>query len=183
MWAFDLDGCVADSFPAMEARIGKYLDCSWSPENPMPYNPQNYSYDITSDKILEIFSCLVREDAIPPMEGAIDVLRDYYAKTNRMVFITHRHDPDVEALTRKWLDKVLGIPYELYACHHCDKALFAKDIGITGFVDDYPAICQTFVREGMNTLCYNSPWHIYMKDSLKGLKVVFSWDDIRKEIF
>jgi hypothetical protein len=181
MWAFDLDGVVADSFPPMAERIGEFLKCDFDGK-PMPYNPQNFGYEITNGKILEFFCQLVMEDAVPPMAGAIDVLKEYHKKENRLVFITHRHDPPVVVKTREWLAKHLGLPYELYACHHCEKQFLAQDLGITGFVDDVPEICQGFVKEGMNTMCFSAPWHCYVTDSLVGLPVVSSWEEVRKVI-
>jgi hypothetical protein len=182
MWAFDLDGVVADSYPPMMERVGDFLNCDWSNDKPMPYDPHKFGYEITSGKILEFFCELVMEDKVTPMAGAFETLKDYYDKTQRVVFITHRHDPKVVVKTREWLSKNLGLPYELYACHHCEKVFLAKDIGITGFVDDLPAICQGFVQEGLDSLCYTAPWHCYVSDTLDGLKVVNNWQEIREVI-
>ena len=182
MWAFDLDGVVADSYLPMMKEIGGFLNCEFTEDNPMPYNPHTVGYEITNGKILEFFCELVMQDAIQPMTGAIDTLKKYYEKTGRLIFITHRHDTVVIVKTREWLSKHLQLPYELYACHHCEKHFLAKDLGVTGFVDDLPEICQGFVKEGMSALCFTAPWHRYVPETLEGLPIVYNWGEIESVI-
>lgn len=180
--SFDVDGVIADSYGVMCEEINRVYNFNFCPlTNPMPYNLIEAGFDVPKDGFMTLFNSLVTEHKFPFMEGAVEVLTSYYEKSKKLIFITHRHNQNAITHTRLWLEKGLKLPFELYACHHCDKAQVAKDVGVTSFFDDHPAICKDFLNEGMEIHLYKAPWHVFRED-VSLFPMVHSWKEIEQII-
>lgn len=178
MFGFDLDGVVIDSYTYFIQGINKAFNQTFCPKtNPMPYTPSDHGYSITHAEFIQVFDTMVNAEVFPPMEGAIAGLKAYYEKTNRLVFITHRNGKLVVDKTRKFLSENLELPYELYACYKCEKVDLAKDLGLTGFVDDHPEIIAKFIEANMTAYLFDAPWHSFGFET-EGMNLITSWEDL-----
>jgi uncharacterized HAD superfamily protein len=176
LFGFDIDGVTANSYEVLSRKVEKKALVTFL--NPMTYDPYKKLGNLNKEEFMQLFTEAVINDELHPMDGAIDVLREYYSKTKRLVFITHRNG-NVLQETRAWIAKHFRVPYELYQCYKCEKALIAKDLGITGFIDDLPEVVLSFINHGFKAYLYDSPWHLY-EDFESDLPTVKNWHDIRK---
>jgi uncharacterized HAD superfamily protein len=179
LWAFDIDGVVADTHSAMQHVIGCHCGVQFTTEKPLPYDAYKQGYNITKGELMSIFNTLILTDYVSPMKGAVDVLTSYYDETQRLIFITHRTNRAVVEKTRAWIANHFKRPYELYACYKCEKAEVAKGLGVTGFIDDLPEICEQFINKGLDTYLFDTPWHIYL-NNLNGMPRVKDWEEVRQ---
>lgn len=184
LFAFDIDGVIADSYPPMVRGVNEVFNKNFCPDtNPMPYDPINHGHtDVPKEQFMQVFSDLVINGKIEPISGSMETLKDYYfTKTKRLVFITHRTSQPIIDATNEFLNKYLGIPFELYSCHGCEKHLVAKELDVTDFIDDHPEVIQKFVDHNMGGYLYDAQWHVFGFE-LGNLPILYSWKDIRRLI-
>jgi hypothetical protein len=146
----------------------------------MSYDPYKSTDKMTKDDFMDMFTLAVMNHEFDLMDGALDILTEYYNKTKRLVFITHRNTDTVRP-TKDFIMKRIKLPYEMYACYKCEKSSVAKDLGATGIVDDLPSICQEFIDNGMDALLFKAPWHCHETVN-PDIKTVTNWNDIAKII-
>jgi 5'(3')-deoxyribonucleotidase len=173
---FDLDGVVIDSYCIMLESINKKFNTAFCPiNNPMPYDSN--AYNLSRNDFMGVFNHLALTHQLPLMPGALETLQQYYKKTKRLVFITHRHNPEVIVKTREFIRENIKLPYELYACYKCEKPSIAKDLGITVFIDDHPDVCETFLKTDIKVYLFTALWHSLGFNTSK-FDMVNNWEEI-----
>jgi hypothetical protein len=134
--------------------------------------------DITEDLLYQLFNEDVFNDRILPMEGAVDVLRDYYKVCGRLVFITYRKS-DVYDHTLFWLKRLIGVDsVELFSAARRTrtKSEIATEHGVTSFIDDTLSACQEFIDDGKEAYLYYGKW----QKEKHNIPTVFNWEEIGK---
>lgn len=174
VWAFDIDGCVADTYPLLHSIVEKKYGICWFQ---MPYYPNRLFSNIRKKDFYFELNSLFENCKIPPIKKAIEVINEYYKKHKRIVFITHRK-PELYFYTMMWLNKYFDFNYELYQGYF-DKVDIAIKNNIIGIIDDKPSICKNFLNSNLKAICHEQPYHKY--ENLTNLKVM-NWEQIEKEI-
>lgn len=170
VWAFDIDGVVADTYTALKYIIEKEYNCYF---DVMPYCPNKIYSNISDNHFYKILEVLFKEGKIKPFYDAINIINKYHRKYERIVFITHRN-PKLILYTYSWLNKYFNFDYELYQGYE-NKVQIAKENDIIGIIDDKPFICKKFLNNNLDAICHKQPFNKY--EDLKGL-CVMDWQEI-----
>lgn len=175
LWAFDIDGVVANTFPYFKYYFEKeFKICLFE----MPYYPSQYCSNVKMKDFMRIFYNSVVKNYIKPFSEAIETITNYYKNDNPIIFITNRQNLEKE--TKKWLNKHFYFPYKLYfGTSSFNKLKIAKEIGVTGIIDDKVKICRIFKEEGLDHILHKQGHQLY--EDYSGLNRL-NWNEIREEL-
>jgi len=163
IFAFDLDGVIADSLQAyldyFDERFGIRLTKSkitkWRLDKISGLNAQ---------KVLGTFEVVFNDpDRIVPMSGSIECLKKYYEIVGNIPIISHRFGKNGVAGARKWLNKYLKGKYTLIIASPDEKVEIVKKRKYFGLVEDNPDTAFRVAESGFLSIIFHTPYNQFMK--------------------
>jgi hypothetical protein len=176
---FDMDGVIAESNELLCQFINEYLDMNVVPNDFIEYGIEK-CLGLSQEQVQTIVDefCTVEQTCkLKPISGAIEFLQDWYELGHEIHVITNRKNEEPLYL---FFEKYL--PEICINIHHANpKTWLIKELGITHFIDDCPAVILSLANAGICPIIYSHLYNLNLGRRLEKLVLrVFSWDDMRR---
>lgn len=162
--AVDVDGVLAEQVPPVLESVREEYGVETVKEDVRTWAEDIPDSD--SNVKIEIETRLEQPEfvrSMPPVEGAVDVMRRLASDGHRLVVATARDEVATEA-TEEWLDHH-GIPFdEIRHVENGEKQTLGADV----LIDDYPGNVPSFVESGGVGILFEQPWNRDFDDPVSG---------------
>lgn len=174
----DIDGVVADSFPAWLDELNTYFHRNV----PAITDYQIHSlFNVSWDEMDYFFSSQKEKLFMmpEPVRGAKEGIENVLAAGHEIVYVTARW-PDEEPVTRKWMKK-FAIPHqEILFTGYKSKAEVVEEKGLELFIEDYLVNAEQIAETGIPVLLLDSIYN--QGDGGKRIIRCRNWPEISKTI-
>ncbi len=174
----DIDGVVADSFPAWLEELNRYFGRNV----PAITDYQIHELFNVSWEAMDRFFSTQKEKLFmmpEPITGAREGIENFLSEGHEIVYITARW-PDEESVTRRWMKKY-EIPHQdMIFTGHQEKAEVVKEKKLDMFIEDYLLNAQKIAQTGTTVLLLDALYN-RAKDEERIIRCQ-NWPEINRSV-